>query len=152
MRQPADIEILREYFDLRDDGHLVWKKRIIGRIRVGSIAGCATKSGYRQVRIGGVVLYAHRIAFALKNGRWPNGDIRPGTLQELTQRHRTKRIAIKPTCVKGVGWDRSRGKWKASITHAGHNINLGRFDDFDLAELVYACAAQKYHGEFHALG
>jgi hypothetical protein len=30
--------------------------------------------------------------------------------------------------VVGVNWDKSRGKWQASIRFQGHKYNLGRFD------------------------
>ncbi len=35
--------------------------------------------------------------------------------------------------VRGVSWDKSRGKWMAKTKHLGHHVNLGRFDTLDAA-------------------
>lgn len=40
--------------------------------------------------------------------------------------------------VVGVNWDKSRGKWMASIRFKGHRYYLGRFSDFE-----DACKARK---------
>lgn len=40
--------------------------------------------------------------------------------------------------VVGVNWDKSRGKWQASIRFKGHKYNIGRFANFD-----DACKARK---------
>jgi len=49
---------------------------------------------------------------------------------------------------KGVYWDKSREKWKASITFNKRTIELGRFDNFDDAVFAREEAEKKYHGEF----
>ena len=54
--------------------------------------------------------------------------------------------------IVGVNWDKSRGKWQASIRYKGHKYNLGRFDNKEDArkarekaekEIVSAIAADE---------
>lgn len=49
--------------------------------------------------------------------------------------------------VVGVNWDKSRGKWQASLRFRGHKYNLGRFDDFDEAAKIRKEAGKKIFGE-----
>lgn len=46
--------------------------------------------------------------------------------------------------VKGVYWDKSRGKWSASITFKRKNIHLGRFDNKQDAIEARKRAEEKY--------
>lgn len=50
--------------------------------------------------------------------------------------------------VVGVNWDKSRGKWQASIRFKGHKYNLGRFEDFDLACKIRKEAEEALFGNF----
>lgn len=50
--------------------------------------------------------------------------------------------------IVGVNWDKSRGKWQASIRFRGHKYNLGRFDSkFEAAE-IRAAAERELFGNF----
>ena len=50
--------------------------------------------------------------------------------------------------IVGVNWDKSRGKWQASIRFRGHKYNLGRFDSkFEAAE-IRAAAEKELFGNF----
>ena len=49
---------------------------------------------------------------------------------------------------KGVGWDKSRNKWKAQITLDGKNRLIGRFENLQDAARAYNNEAVKLHGEF----
>lgn len=48
---------------------------------------------------------------------------------------------------RGVCWDKSRSKWKATIEVDGRTIHLGRFDNEDTAAKIYNEAALEYFGE-----
>lgn len=52
--------------------------------------------------------------------------------------------AVNKSGVVGVNWDRSRGKWQASIRFKGHRYNLGRFDDIEDAITARKEAEEKY--------
>lgn len=52
---------------------------------------------------------------------------------------------------RGVTWDESRQKWKASIRVKGRMTFLGRFDDPIEAAKAYDKAAKRFHGEFALL-
>jgi len=49
---------------------------------------------------------------------------------------------------KGVGFDRSRGKWRAQIMVNYKNHFLGRYNDIEEAKCVYKKAANHYFGEY----
>jgi hypothetical protein len=52
------------------------------------------------------------------------------------------------TGFKGVGYDKSRNKYKARIKITGKYLFLGRFESPDEAYIAYCKASKKYHGEF----
>lgn len=52
------------------------------------------------------------------------------------------------TGYKGVSFDRSRGKFMASISANGKQINLGRFKTAEEAARAYNQAALELHGEY----
>lgn len=61
------------------------------------------------------------------------------------------KIQSKPTKsnksgVVGVNWDKSRGKWQASLRFKGHKYNLGRFDSFDDAVDARKAAEKEIFG------
>lgn len=49
---------------------------------------------------------------------------------------------------KGVGWDKSKNKWRSQITVDGKNVFLGRYDDLEEAARAYDRAALECFGEF----
>lgn len=158
------IERLYELLRLdAETGRLYWRINSGGvcRTKVGKEAGWRNVRGYRRLVIDGKELPAHHVVFAMVVGRWPvdrldhrntiRDDNRPLNLREATNaKNLCNRGANKNNTsgVKGVCWDKQREKWVSQIMVAGKTINLGRHDDLDLAALVYAEAARKYHGEF----
>jgi HNH endonuclease len=114
----------------------------------GKIAGTfSKKNGYWMVAMtfaGRVRLVKnHRIIFALVHGRWPvdqldhenrdRGANQIGNLRESTQAENTQNTSLRSdnkSRVKGVHWDRDRGKWFAAIGVAGRHRALGRFEHF----------------------
>nr|WP_175479900.1 HNH endonuclease signature motif containing protein [Paracoccus homiensis] len=102
-------------------------------------------------------MQAHRVAWAVIHGRWPNGEIdhingdrsdnRLANLREVTKRENHRNMAIRSdntSGVTGVYWAREKGKWAAYIK-ADKMVALGRYDTF--AEAVAARrAAEKVLG------
>lgn len=65
------------------------------------------------------------------------------------------KIRIDPTPTKanksgvvGVNWDKSRGKWQASIKFQGHKFNLGRFENIQAAIDARKAAEREIFGNF----
>ena len=127
----------------------------------GKRAGGRTSSGYIRVILCGRPFQAHRLAWFYVHGSWPEHEIdhvngvrddnRLANLREATPSQNQANKAMRrdnTSGVKGVSWDRSRGKWHASITVSGRIKNLGRFEEIETAAAAYAEAARQFHGEF----
>ena len=105
---------------------------------------------------------AHRIAWVIYYGEWPEGlvdhrntdslDNRIVNLREATQSENLKnrgRQVNNKSGYKGVYQRRDTGKWSASIWSEGIERKLGsRFATAEEAHAAYCEAAKKYHGEF----
>jgi len=102
---------------------------------------------------------AHRVAWALYYGEWPNGSIdhingdgqdnRIGNLRIATQAQNARnKKSVVGSSSKYLGVSRSGNKWSAQIKHSGNVIYLGRFDNEMDAALAYDCAAVSMHREF----
>jgi hypothetical protein len=52
--------------------------------------------------------------------------------------------------IVGVNWDKSRGKWQASIRFKGHRYNLGRFAKIEDAAEIRHIAEKELFGNFLA--
>lgn len=146
----------REMFN-SDRSAATWNKRFAGQ------QAFATK--HRRGYLCGVVSYekvlAHRAAWALHHGEWPaeqidhvNGiktDNRIANLRAATHAenlHNMRAHTGNPSKLKGVTFDKARGRWMARIMTDRKELNLGRFDTPEEAHAAYCAAAQKHHGEF----
>lgn len=52
---------------------------------------------------------------------------------------------------KGVGWNKQRGKWRATLCNNSGKIHLGYFDNEKEAARTYDKAILEYRGEFAVL-
>lgn len=142
-------------------GELTW---LVHRqkVRPGTVAGTLDKStGYRQVRVGGKIIYAHRLAWLLATGEWPesridhkNGakdDNRFCNLREATptqNAYNSKVRSDSPFGKRGVTFDKERGKYTAHIKVDGKSKRLGRWDNIEDADMAYMAAQQRHFGAF----
>jgi hypothetical protein len=144
-------------------GRFTWRVDRPGRQarKAGSIAGTLTKTGYRQICIDRRLYRSAPLAFFWMSGRWPKrhmdhinvnpSDDRWSNLREAneSQNGANMRPQRKKTVpLKGVRWDKSRGRYITSIKINYRCINLGRFDDPEKAHAAYIAAARKYFGKF----
>jgi hypothetical protein len=154
------IETLRRIFEVRDDGVLVYREARHPYFKPGDVAGSQARERYAYVRLGGVRYGAHRIVFAIANGREPEGaidhingdpsDNRPCNLREATsaQNNHNRGAKAGRSLPKGVSIYKRTGSYQAQIVVGQKSKHLGYFKDLEAAELAYATAAERLHGEF----
>lgn len=159
-------------------GELVWNKRTGGTAddarfntkTAGRIAGAPCYNGRernnkpRGIAVGyrGRDYYAHRIVWEMHHGPIPDGlvidhingnplDNRLSNLRLATKEqnyHNQGRGMKNNSGIKGIHYDKSRGKWRAEIRFYNKVVTLGRFDTKGMAAVARAKAAIRYHGEF----
>jgi len=118
------------------------------------------ENGYRQTRIKGVAVLAHRVAFLIVTGSWPvsqvdhiNGDRsdnRWANLRLADQSINSRNMAMQSRNTSGrvgVRFDHSRQKWVAQGRADKQQFNLGRFDT--MQEATAARAAFEIEHGFH---
>lgn len=152
-------EELKEFLDYCPlTGHFKWKVRAVAQRPIGSIAGnINTKIGYVQIRLQGVLYYAHRLAFLYMTGAFPekevdhiNGnrtDNRWTNLRQATSLEQSRNCALSKnntSGIKGVCWDKRKQKWYARITINRRDHFVGYFDDLNEAAKARKQAEQSF--------
>lgn len=123
-----------------DSGELRWiRKPPRSSINVGDVAGTLDDKGYRVVGLLGGHYKAHRLAWLLQIGQWPDGQIdhknrvkgdnRWENLREVTAAQNAQNVGPRGRRSQFCGshWVASRGHWHTHITVAGKRIFLGTF-------------------------
>lgn len=134
-----------------------------GNAIAGTVAGTKIRQ-YTVIDFGNRKIMAHRIAFFLKNGRWPLGvidhingnrsDNRWSNLRECQQSDNAKNQTTRPRGMSGVRGVRfnlksSKSKpWEVLIKHNYKQIYIGRYATKEEAIAARYAASAKYHGEF----
>lgn len=143
-----------------ETGHIFWVERLSNASKVGSAAFCQKrKDGYLHGQILGKKQLAHRVAWAIHYGYWPENDIDHinrdrsdnsiSNLREATRSENCGNAAAKSTNTSGFkGVHRHGRSWVASITVEGVANRLGSYPTPEAAHCAYKLAAEKYFGEF----
>lgn len=155
-------EEARQLFSYNPDtGDITWRVARSG-VRNNGVAGYAQRDGYRVVFVNGKLYLAHRVAWAIVNGAWPETGIDHINGNKTDNRWDNLRLATKSqngmnrpaqsnntSGYKGVS--RNRKRWAASIQEDGLKRHLGTFDTPKEAHAAYCRAALKLYGEFARL-
>ena len=143
-------------------GAFIWKAAR-GSLQAGAIAGSVSTSGYIRIKIDGRQYSAHRLAWFLCKGKWPdemldhvNGDPadnRIANLRECSSSENVRNIGLRANNQSGTTGVYAAGKkWGAQIWRHGERIRLGLFDEKEDAVQARLDAEKKYHGEFKPKG
>ena len=133
---------VRELFDYRDDGKLIWKIKVKA-VCVGDIAGGDNNNSYTQIGIDGKPYLSHRVIWLWHHGYIPEHELdhinrkpwdnRIENLREVTHSCNLRNSGNRKDTtsgVKGVYWHAKGKKWQAQIKVAGMAIGLGLHKDF----------------------
>lgn len=109
----------------------------------GKEALTSVRHGYMCGEIFNKPVAAHRVAFAIYYGRWPNGEVdhingdrsdnRISNLRDVTRKvnsRNMKKSASNRSGVTGVSFYKASKKWQARIMSDGKYLHLGYFDKF----------------------
>jgi hypothetical protein len=141
-------------------GHIYWIESGKGKVKKKP-AGTKISTGYVGILINGKRYLAHRIAWALYHGAWPddqidhiNGDKkdnRIANLREATNSQNGKNYGFNranTSGVKGVSWCKYTNKWRAAIKVNKTRKCLGRYETKEQAAIARHIAEEKYLGEW----
>lgn len=141
-------------------GRFVWKVSNSNRAPVGSTAGTLSR-GYIQIQVHGRIYRAHRLAFLIMTGelpvdvdhrnerkadnRWKNLRHADHSTNGMNQRNPR---ADNKVGVRGVTFDRARGKFVAELRVRGRRPLRKRFDTLEAAIVARRTAEVAHFGEF----
>ena len=151
-------ETLRQHLRYEPDtGLLFWVKRRKGRY-FDKPVGAKMSHGYLAVGIDGLNFTAHRIAWALVHGKWPdgvidhiNGDRSDNRICNLRDVDQVKnmlnvhRPRVDNACgVRGVSLHRQSGKYTARLKSEGKYLSLGLYKTPEEAGEAYVAAKRAF--------
>lgn len=155
------VKLASEFLDFcPETGQFTWTNNMRGHARKGDIAGTRRKDGYIRIKVCQRGVWAHRLAWAWVNGKWPeftidhiNGnpsDNRISNLRDVDQQTNSQnRIKAGPRknggTLIGAYWCKTWKRWKSLITVEGKSKHLGWFDTEKDAHEAFISAKRKLH-------
>lgn len=135
-----------------------WKVRVSNACAKGWFPGSKNKIGYYQIRVNRKLIMAHRLAWLITYGKWPNefvdhinedkSDNRIVNLREadrsLNQLNQTKANVDNSTGFRGVTFDKQQKKYKAQLVIAGKKVLNRLFKTKEEAAQEYKTAKELY--------
>ena len=125
--------------------------------KTGKKVGSVNSQGYLVISCMGFVRNAHRFAWLLTYGVWPDGQVDHINGDKLDNRivnlrsvsakmnSQNQRKAMTTNAIGYLGVSRSRERYRADISVNGKANFLGRFDTPEDAHLAYVCAKRALH-------
>ena len=148
-------ERVRELFDYREDGALVWKVRNSNVISVGRVAGTDHGDGYVAIKADGVIYLGHRLVWLWHKGYLPEHGLdhrdrvrsnnRISNLREASHQcnaRNTGNPCNNTSTVKGVSWNGRVRLWHAYIKVSQKRLHLGYHDTL-LEAVCHRLAAEQ---------
>jgi hypothetical protein len=139
-------------------GEFTWAVARKG-VRAGAKAGTVRGDGYLQIKVGKRAIRAHRLAWFLGHGVWPDGEIdhingdrldnrlcnlrvvdRAGNSQNRMSAHKDSSHGF-----LGATWNRQHRKWQAKLMARGVRHHLGYFSTPEAAHAAYMEAKRLHH-------
>lgn len=156
----ADVSVMHLCDMLNYDpasGVLTWRNKIGRKVRAGTVAGHKDRSGYVRLCFDGKRYQAHRLAWLLFHGSWPNAEIdhidgdrsnnRIVNLRSVSNMMNTQnqRHAHTNNKLGILGVRKHREKFQSAIRLGGRLFHLGSFANPEAAHEAYVVAKRKYH-------
>ncbi|MGC7464244.1 HNH endonuclease [Xanthomonas citri pv. citri] len=129
-------------------GVFKWRVSPARQIKVGSVAGGVERTGYRRIRVDGVLYRAARLAWLYVHGEWPSGEV-----DHINRTRHDDRLANlrdvhhQQNCHNSLsrGAHRSGGRFSAKIMVGGRHVWLGRHATEEAAAAAYHAAKRRLH-------
>lgn len=144
--------------------HLSYDKRTGAFVRVKrpkENVGSIKSQGYLRIFCVGKIYAAHRLAWLLTYGEWPDGyldhingvrlDNRITNLRLVTYSESNQNRPVfknNKRGLRGVFFQSNAKKWRAIINLDKKRYHLGYFDTAEDAHVAYSAAAERLHGEY----
>lgn len=159
-RELPDYDYLHAVFEYKD-GKLLWKiDKPNAKRKAGDEAGNFDDRGYRKLTLSGGTFAAHRIIYFMLTGEQPNvvdhidGDLTNNRIENLrpadvsTNNWNAKLRKDSSTGVKGVGFDKTHGVFKAYVNKLGKRVNVGTYRSIEEATKAVISARREMHDSF----
>lgn len=161
-RSAPDINVITEHLSYDPDtGIFIRLKSKTRPDSVGKTAGYISKEGYVVISIGNMSYKAHRLAWLITYGEWPDEDIdhsdrnksnnRITNLRKATRSMNCANVGIRShntSGYRGVSFNAQWGRWFAQIIVGGEKKFLGYFESPEKASEAYTSAAREAFGEY----
>ncbi len=141
----------------QETGLFTWVKNQ-GRARIGDVVSYKDSYGYIAFKLYGHLRRAHRVAWFLTHGSFPDGDIDHINRDRSDNRIKNLRCVSRSENMenqllrsdnksgfKGVFFEARRNKWRADIAKDKKSKHIGYFDTAEAAFVAYQNAAAKFH-------
>lgn len=152
------LDEFHKKFQYDPDTGAITRKVTSGRWKQGSEAGSLDSWGYRQIKVLGVSVLAHRLVWLVMTGVWCEREIDHidrdklnnswSNLREVsTQANSQNKLS---TWAKSGhrGVDKRGEKWRARIYTGSHTLSIGTYSTLEEARRAYLAAKSQHHQGF----
>ncbi len=142
-------------------GDFTWKVKPRKNQEAGSAAGTLQGNGYRLIRHRRRPYLAHRLAWLMVYGVWPEGEIdhinrdrsdnRIANLRQASRSENQFNQGLRrdnKSGFPGVHWFKAGSRWQANIRVNNRSVHLGYFLSKDDAIRARKQAAERFFGSF----